>query len=139
MVNQDLGRVCVVPRGAYDPEVAYTRLDAVSYNGSCYMARKDCQGVTPAEGEYYMLMADGSVALTAAARADEAAESALDAAGKANDAATAAQAVVDSISPDVIQLKKDMAAILSGTKENARFHLGLYRDENGELCELEDE
>ena len=37
------------------------------------------------------------------------------------------------------QLKSDIAAILSGTKENARFHLGLYRDENGELCELEEE
>lgn len=29
-------------------------------------------------------------------------------------------------------------AILSGTKENAAYHLGLYRDENGELCELEE-
>ena len=28
-------------------------------------------------------------------------------------------------------------AILSGTKENAAYHLGLYRDENGELCEVE--
>ena len=36
-------------------------------------------------------------------------------------------------------LSDDMAALLTGTKENARFHLGLYRDENGELCELEEE
>lgn len=119
MVNQDLGRVCVVPRGAYDPEAAYTRLDAVSYNGSCYMVRKNCQGVTPAEGEYYMLMADGSVALAAAARADETAESALDAAGKANDAATAAQAVVDR------KVEKDPASTVS-------FAIGM--DEGGLYC-----
>lgn len=36
-------------------------------------------------------------------------------------------------------LSDDIAAILSGTKENARFHLGFYLDENGELCESEDE
>ena len=117
MVNQDLGRVCVVPRGAYDPEAAYTRLDAVSYNGSCYMVRKACQGVTPAEGEYYMLMADGSVALTAVA--DEAAEAALDAAGKANDAATAAQAVVESM------VGKDPASTVS-------FSIGM--DKGGLYC-----
>ena len=46
-----------------------------------------------------------------------------------------AKKVGDSLS----HIKKDIAAILSGTKENARFHLGLYRDENGELCELEEE
>ena len=119
MVNQDLGRVCVVPRGAYDPEAAYTRLDAVSYNGSCYMVRKGCQGVTPSEGEYYMLMADGSVALAAAERADEAAEAALDAAGKANDAATAAQAVVDS------KVGKDPASTVP-------FSIGM--DEGGLYC-----
>ena len=45
-----------------------------------------------------------------------------------------AKKVGDSLS----HIKKDIAAILSGTKENARFHLGLYRDENGELCELEE-
>lgn len=36
-------------------------------------------------------------------------------------------------------LSDDMAALLTGTKENARFHLGFYLDENGELCELEEE
>ena len=116
MVNQDLGRVCVVPRGAYDPAAAYTRLDAVSYNGSCYMVRKDCQGVTPAEGEYYMLMADGSVALAAAARADEAAE--------------AAQEVVDTVLPDVTQLKQDKAD--KDPASTVSFSIGM--DEGGLYC-----
>lgn len=123
MVNQDLGRVCLVPQGAYDPEAAYTRLDAVSYNGSCYMVRKACQGVTPAEGEYYMLMADGSVALAAAARADEAAAS--------------ARQVVDTVMPDVKQIKTDVEnleqnkiSLDSGNK--FAFRIGL--DEGGLYC-----
>lgn len=72
-----------------------------------------------------------------------------------NDYDNAAKAKVDAIPEDpkytdtvyddtevkqgLSQIKNDIAAILSGTKENARFHLGLYRDENGELCELEEE
>ena len=50
-----------------------------------------------------------------------------------------AQDAAEILKPDVNQIKDDISAILSGTKENARFHLGLYRDENGELCELEEE
>lgn len=57
----------------------------------------------------------------------------------ANKATAAANQAAQQLAPDVEKLKKDMAALLSGTKENARFHLGLYRDENGELCELEEE
>ena len=49
------------------------------------------------------------------------------------------QKAAEILQPEVNQIKDDIAAILSGTKENARFHLGLYRDENGELCELEEE
>ena len=56
MVNQDLGKVAVVARGAYDPKVEYERLDAVTYNGSSYLVRQRCRGVTPAEGTYYMLI-----------------------------------------------------------------------------------
>ena len=78
-------------------------------------------------------------ATTAALGADAARDGANSAAASANQAAAAARAVVDTVVPDVNLLKSDMAAILSGTKENARFHLGLYRDENGELCELEEE
>lgn len=83
--------------------------------------------------------AAASRADTAAAGANTAKENAETAAGSANAAAAAAQAVVDTVLPDVNEVKKNIAAILSGTKENARFHLGLYRDENGELCELEEE
>lgn len=126
----DLGRVAVVARGAYDPAAEYERLDAVSYNGSSYLVRKHCQGVEPAEGEYYMLLAkrgddglrgpqgeigpqgpqgpqgpagDNTAAL-------EAAQSANTAADAANSAAAAAREVADTVMPDVQQLKDDLAA-----------------------------
>lgn len=90
MHNQDLGRVAVVARGIYDPLAEYERLDAVSYNGSSYLVRKHCQGVEPAEGEYYMLMAkagDSTAANAAAEKALAAAERADSASARANTAA----------------------------------------------------
>ena len=107
MVNQDLGKVAVVARGAYDSKVEYERLDAVTYNGSSYLVRQRCRGVTPAEGTYYMLMAqagDSTAANTAAEAALRAAEAANAATTAANTAAASAQEVVDTVMPDVTQL-----------------------------------
>ena len=81
-----------------------------------------------------------STAATAAANAAQ--TSAANAEAHASDAAASAAAAkeaVDAMGTELGHIRDDLAAILSGTKENARFHLGLYRDENGELCELEDE
>ena len=132
MHNQDLGRVAVVARGAYDPSTEYERLDAVSYNGSSYLVRKHCRGVEPAEGEDYMLMAKAGdstaanaaavEALAAAERADSASGRANAAAGNADEKAAAAGAaavsaneaaaetknVVNTVIPDVNKLKNDL-------------------------------
>ena len=94
MHNQDLGRVAVVARGIYDPLAEYERLDAVSYNGSSYLVRKHCQGVEPADGEYYMLLAqagDSTAANAAAAQALAAAQMAASASVRANTAAGSAE------------------------------------------------
>lgn len=56
MKTLDLGQVCILPKGIYSPETSYNPLDIVQYNGSGYLVRKACKGVTPAEGEYYMLL-----------------------------------------------------------------------------------
>lgn len=100
MHNQNLGRVAVVARGIYDPLAEYERLDAISYNGSSYLVRKHCQGVEPADGEYYMLMAKAGdstsanaaaeKALAAAQIAEAASERADTAAGSAEQQAAAA-------------------------------------------------
>lgn len=56
-VSTKLGRVSMVPRGEYDPAAAYARLDLVQYGGSAYVVLRSVQGVTPEDGEDYMLMA----------------------------------------------------------------------------------
>ena len=56
-VSTPLGRVSLVPRGEYDPAAAYVRLDLVQYGGSAYVVLRPVRGVTPADGEDYMLLA----------------------------------------------------------------------------------
>lgn len=54
-----LGRVSLVPRGAYDAAATYNRLDIVEYEGSSYLVLADgTTGVTPASGSSYMLVAE---------------------------------------------------------------------------------
>ena len=51
----DAGKVTGIPRGEYDASVMYERLDIVRYNNAVWMAKKNAKGVTPAEGDYWML------------------------------------------------------------------------------------
>lgn len=54
-----LGRVSLVPRGAYDASAVYNRLDIVEYEGSSYLVLADgVTGVTPVAGTEYMLVAE---------------------------------------------------------------------------------
>ncbi len=56
--STNLGRVSLVPRGEYDPQAQYQRLDIVRYGGSSYLALRDLQGVTPEDGTDYMLISE---------------------------------------------------------------------------------
>lgn len=54
-----LGRVSLVPRGAYEASAVYNRLDIVEYEGSSYLVLADSvSGVTPGAGPEYMLLAE---------------------------------------------------------------------------------
>lgn len=54
----NLGKVTCTPRGEYNAETEYRRLDIISYNGSSYQVIADSvTGVTPEVGENYMLIA----------------------------------------------------------------------------------
>lgn len=53
-----LGRVSLVPRGAYDQKETYNRLDIVEYDGSSYLVLTDgTTGAIPANTPPYMLIA----------------------------------------------------------------------------------
>lgn len=56
MKTIDLGKVSIVPRGAYSASETYMPLDIVTHEGSGYLVLKECSGVTPENGEYYQLM-----------------------------------------------------------------------------------
>ena len=57
MKTMDLGKVAISPKGEYDAGTQYHALDIISHEGSSYLVLKDALGITPAEGEYYQLMA----------------------------------------------------------------------------------
>ena len=63
MKTIDLGKVSITPRGSYGEDVAYHYLDLVSYKGSSFLVLKDCTGITPVEGEYYMMIAEKAKAI----------------------------------------------------------------------------
>lgn len=59
VTSTKLGRVSLVPRGAYDPAIEYHWLDIVQYGGSSFLVLKEnITGVTPVDGTDYMLIAE---------------------------------------------------------------------------------
>lgn len=68
------GRDIPTPRGKYDPAATYQRLDLVRYEDGCYIAmRSGLVGVTPKDGEDYMLLVrDGASGADGAAGKDAA-------------------------------------------------------------------
>lgn len=51
----DAGRAGLVPKGAWTASNSYEKLDIVSHDSKCWIAKKDSVGKTPTEGEYWML------------------------------------------------------------------------------------
>ena len=82
MSEINLGKVMLSWQGEYDNAKTYTRLDAVSYNGSSYISLNGSVGVLPTNAEYWGKLAQ---------------------AGKDGSAATAQ-------TPDLSQIKSDVAS-----------------------------
>ena len=59
MADTQLGTVCVTPKGEYDATVTYQKLDIVRYESAAYIVKRECKGVTPVDGDDYMLLAAG--------------------------------------------------------------------------------
>lgn len=56
MKTLDLGKVAISPKGVYDVDTSYDPLDLIQYNGSAYLVKKPVTGITPSDGEDYMLL-----------------------------------------------------------------------------------
>ncbi len=57
MAKTKLSKVTMVMRGDWTADAAYERLDAVSYNGSSWVAKRDNTAVVPVSGDDWMLLA----------------------------------------------------------------------------------
>lgn len=59
MPSKNLGRVSIVPKGTWNANTVYYRLDAVVHNGSSWLAKKQNTGQMPAEGsDAWQLLAE---------------------------------------------------------------------------------
>ena len=89
----NLGRVGLVPKGAYSPDVTYGRLHVVTYRNTTYCSKQEGNtGHEPVgEDEWWSVLVDGQAAYDAAEAAQTAAQTATTAADNANTEALAAQ------------------------------------------------
>lgn len=59
MPSKNLGRVSIVPKGTWNANTVYNRLDAVVYDGSSWIAKKQNTGQMPGEGsDAWQLLAE---------------------------------------------------------------------------------
>lgn len=54
----DAGRILIIPRGDYNANSTYDKLDLVKYKGTSWLAKKNATGVEPVEGEYWQKIFD---------------------------------------------------------------------------------
>ena len=89
----NLGRVGLVPKGAYSPDVTYGRLHVVTYRNTTYCSKQEGNtGHEPVgEDKWWSVLVDGQAAYDAAEAAQTAAQTATTAADNANTEALAAQ------------------------------------------------
>ena len=57
-MEKNLGKVAITPKGTWDASAAYEQLDMVSYDGGSWLAKKPSTNITPADGEYWMEVAE---------------------------------------------------------------------------------
>lgn len=55
----NLGKVMITHKGTYSPLVNYEKLDCAYHEGSTWLALQPSVGITPVEGSYWTLMAQG--------------------------------------------------------------------------------
>ena len=58
MAKTKIGKVKILLKGEYNANTQYIRLDGVTYNGSFYICKQDCQGINVDNQEYWQLAAE---------------------------------------------------------------------------------
>ena len=114
----NLGRVGLVPKGAYSPDVTYGRLHVVTYKNTTYCSKQEGNtGHEPVgEDEWWSVLVDGQAAYTGAADAKKAAE-------RANTAAENAEqinAAVDSAEQERVSAESERKTAEEQRKSQAQ-------------------
>ena len=60
LMSASAGRVLIIPKGAWNSATTYNMLDAVSYQGSMFIAKRQNTNVTPVDGADWFLSAQGT-------------------------------------------------------------------------------
>lgn len=124
----NLGRVGLVPKGAYSPDVTYGRLHVVTYRNTTYCSKQEGNtGHEPVgEDEWWSVLVDGQAAYDAAEAAQTAAQTATTAADNANtealaahQSATRANTASDKLN-DALGKVKEATNNANGSAESAR-------------------
>lgn len=55
---EDIGRILILPKGAWNAETEYEMLDFVYYKGTSWLAKKSSKGVEPKDGEHWQKVFD---------------------------------------------------------------------------------
>lgn len=53
-----VGRILILPKGAWNKNTEYEMLDLVYYGGTSWLAKKSSKGIAPVDGEYWQKLFD---------------------------------------------------------------------------------
>lgn len=56
----DAGRILLIPKGEYQPDTLYRKMDVIFYRKSSYVCKEDCIGVSPEDQEKWQTLAEGA-------------------------------------------------------------------------------
>lgn len=101
----NLGKVALTPKGTFNANATYERLDVVTLNGSSYLVLQSCTGITPPNATYYQLIASKGNA------------------GTNGSAATIAAGTVT-----MLPVGSSATVTNSGTSSNAIFNFGIPKE-----------
>lgn len=139
MASTILGRVGMLPKGAWSDTATYEKLDVVSNNGNSFVASKPSTGIQPTNTEYWMPLTenqpfidDSNAAKEAAQQAAASAQNAVNqanqaiqtantAATNANNAAQTANTAAQQLQGRYIALKEqigNLSSLETGNKQN---------------------
>lgn len=137
MASTNLGRVSIVPAGTYNENTPYVRNDIVTYNGSSYINRTPCTGITPSnDGTYWQLVASKGDAYEITESDYDTIVSEIDTmiAGERADAIAAIEAkgeeTLDSIPDDYTELSDEVEDLKEAIDSFGREYINLYNGKN---------